>query len=146
MGNLVFRRAREEELEIILDLQVQVFTGEQGIPASMIEEFPKDDAQWRCALLDNKIVGAIASWKEEGKTHIGRFVVEPGHRGKHIGTKLIRHTFEDLFSKGENEFYMEAREITVKILVPMGAEIVGKPTEFYEGTVTPMILKKENYR
>ena len=43
------------------------------------------------------------------------------------------------------QMYMEAREVTVKMIVNMGGEITGETVPFFAGTVTPLILKKESY-
>jgi hypothetical protein len=47
---------------------------------------------------------------------------------------------------GVEEIHMTARDTTVKIVCEMGGEVTGKPYEFYKGCVTPVVLKRENYR
>ena len=58
---------------------------------------------------------------------------------------ISRRCFDDLFSQGYTQIYMEAREVTVKMIVNMGGEITGETVPFFAGTVTPLILKKESY-
>ena len=41
---------------------------------------------------------------------------------------------------------MTARDTTVKIVSDMGGEVVGEPQPFYNGNVTPVVLKKENFK
>ena len=63
-----------------------------------------------------------------------------------LGPKLARYSFEDLFGQNVDKIYMTARDTTVKIVCDMGGEIIGEPQSFYEGNVTPVVLKRENYK
>jgi hypothetical protein len=40
---------------------------------------------------------------------------------------------------------MDARDITAKIICKMGGKIIGKSIPFYEGTVTPIVLYKNDF-
>ena len=126
-------------------LQKKVFHFEQNIPADDIEGFLDRNPMCWCAVCDDKIVSAAAAWEENGVLHWGRFVTNSRYRGLHIGTQLARRCFDDLFSQGYTQIYMEAREVTVKMIVNMGGEITGETVPFFAGTVTPLILKKESY-
>ncbi|MDF2567861.1 MAG: transcriptional regulator, MarR family, partial [Oscillospiraceae bacterium] len=95
--------------------------------------------------LGTSIVGAVAAWKDNDQVHWGRFATKQNYRGLHIGTRLAQFSLDDLFSQRIEEIYMDARDITVKIICDMGGEIIGKPTKFYDGTVTPVVLRKKDY-
>ena len=41
--------------------------------------------------------------------------------------------------------FLEARDTTVHILQKFGARIVGAPTSFYVGNVTPIVLRREDF-
>lgn len=145
MNTMIFRQARKEELPRIIAMQSDVFHGEQGIPADDIDTFlAKKPICW-CAESDGKIYAATAAWQEAHETHWGRFVVFPAARGRHIGTKLARISFHDLFEMGVDKIYMDARDATVKIVCGMGGHIVGKPYPFYQGNVTPVVLEKKDF-
>ncbi len=147
MDNLIFRQATKDEIPRILAMQADVFNGEQGIPADDIDTFlAKKPICW-CAesKVDGKIYAATAAWQEDDETHWGRFVVFPAARGKHIGTKLARVSFDELFDMGIDKIYMDARDATVKIVSGMGGHIVGDAYKFYEGNVTPVVLEKSDY-
>ena len=45
-----------------------------------------------------------------------------------------------------DEIHMTARDTTVKIVCDMGGKITGEPQSFYEGNVTPVVLKRENFK
>lgn len=145
METIIYRGAREDDLPQILDLQTRIFNGEQKIPAGEVGEFLAKKPMLWCALKDGIVVGAAAAWKEGEVLHWGRFVTERSHRGKHIGTKIAQLSFDELFSRGYDEVHMEAREATVRMVLKMGGRIAGEPAPFYEGTVTPVVLRREDY-
>lgn len=145
MKELILRKADDFDMKDIMELLTQVFAGEQRIPADMI---PLPEAlcpEWWCALKGTSIVGAVCAWKENGRTHWGRFAVNPASRGLHVGTQLAEYSLRDLFSQGITEIHMEARDVTVMIISRLGGRITGTPVEFYEGSVTPMILYKTDF-
>lgn len=143
--DVVFKKATDSNMEEITKLEVDVFEGEQEIPAELIPVPPENSPQWWCALLDGTVIGAIAAWEGNDQIHLGRFAIAPKYRRLHIGTNLVTYSIEDLFSQGIEEIHMEAREVTVKIICAMGAKITGEPMEFYQGTVMPMVLYKKDY-
>lgn len=145
MENIVFRRATPKDMPQIMDLQTKIFNVEQKIPSADISAFLAKQPQCWCAVLNDNIIGAVAAWKEDNEVHWGRFVTNSDYRGHHIGTQIAQMSFDDLFAQGINEIYMEARDITAKIVCKMGGQIVGEPQPFYVGTVTPVILRKNNY-
>ena len=145
MKDVVFKKATDLNMEEIIKLEINVFEGEQEIPAKLIPIPPKNSPQWWCALLDEDVIGAIAAWEQNGQIHLGRFAIAPKYRRLHIGTNLVTYSIEDLFSQGIEQIHIEAREITVKIICAMGAKITGEPMEFYQGTVTPRVLYKKDY-
>ena len=143
MDNLIFRRAVSRDMGDILQMELDVFAGEQKIPVTLIplpaEKFPR----WWCASIDTSIVGAVAAWKENDQIHWGRFAIGKSYRGLHIGTKLARYSLDDLFSQQVEEVYIDARDATVKIICNLGGNIIGEPITFYNDDVTPVILKKK---
>lgn len=146
MAEMIFRKARPDEIPRILRMQADVFGGEQGIPQEDIGGFLAKEPTCWCAEMDGKIYGAAAAWKENGKIHWGRFAVFPAARGQHVGTRLAERSFDDLFAEGAEEICMDARDATVRIVCAMGGEVAGEPYPFYEGNVTPVLLRREDYR
>lgn len=145
MGNMIFRRAFEEEMPRILAMQSDVFSGEQGIPSDDIDTFMKKQPLCWCAEMDGKIYAAVAAWNEGDEVHWGRFVVFPESRGQHIGSRLARYSFDDLFQNGAEKLYMDARDATVRIVCGMGGRVTGEPYRFYDGNVTPVTLERKDY-
>lgn len=145
MNEMIFRKAKEEEMPRIIKMQIDVFSGEQGIPSDDIDKFIAKEPECWCAESDGKIYAAVAAWKEDGKIHWGRFVVFPAARGLHIGTKLAKCSFDDLFENDTEKIYIDARDATVNIVCKMGGKVVGEPYLFYGDNVTPVILEKKDY-
>lgn len=146
MDKLMIRNAGIKDMEDILQLQIDVFEGEQGIPSELIPLTEEKSPRWWCAIIDTSIVGAVAAWNEQDHVHWGRFATRQNYRGLHIGTKLARFSLEDLFSQQIEEIYMDARDATVKIICNMGGKIVGEPIRFYDGTVTPIVLYEKEFK
>lgn len=142
---LVFRRARGEEVEEIMKLIASTFAGEQGIPHQMLAIPAEQRPCWWCALLNGKVVGTVAGYYDGADFHMGRFAVDPALRGHKIGRKLVEYAFTDVFASGIERVDMECRDVTVKILLNMGAEISGEPFAFFGALVTPMVMHRENY-
>ena len=139
--DLIFRKADSEEIPQIIAMQTEVFSGEQGIPEEMIDSFLLCRPTCWIAEQEGQIVGSISAWEEEGVTHLGRFVVLPPLRGQKIGTKLLKHAVNELFSSGTEKIYMEARDSAAKMIRAMGGRDIGEPFEFYCGNVTPLVLE-----
>ena len=146
MEEIIIKRAGESDLTAIVAMQNAAFHGEQGIPEDSVEHFSQKSPVCWCALMGETMVGTVAAWQEEGKTHVGRFVVDPQYRGRHIGRRLICAAFEDLFAEGAGELYMEARAITVKLVESVGGKVAGETVPFFGGTITPMTLEKQDYQ
>lgn len=126
-------------------MQADVFGGEQGIPGEDVDAFMAKEPVCWCAESDGKLYAAAAAWKENNEIHWGRFVVFPAARGLHIGTRLARFSFAELFHEGVDKIYMDARDATVKIVCGMGGKIVGEPYKFYGGNVTPILLTRDDF-
>ena len=132
---------RDEVIALIID----VFSKEQEIPNDLLpinEDYP---VHWWCARAGEYVVGAAACWKENGKWHWGRFVVDKNFRGLGIGKQLARYSLKDLFDHITSSVVSEARNTTVAILKGFGARITGPAEDFYGMPVTPVILNRSNF-
>ena len=145
MENIIFRRALPSEIPQIIAMQSDIFQNEQGIPGDDIEAFLKKDPICWCAESEGRLLAATGAWKEDGEVHWGRVVVIPAARRQHIGTKLARLSFQELFDAGVKEIHMHARDTTVKLVCAMGGKAVGEPHEFYGANVTPVLLTKDDF-
>lgn len=145
MQEITIREANARDMDEIMEILIAVFTGEQKIPAELNPISEEKNPQWWCAVSDAVIVGVVAGWQEDGETHWGRFAIRPEYRGLHIGTKLAKHSLNELFAQGAENICLGARDATVKIICAMGGKVTGEGFPFYEGTVTPMVFSKSAF-
>ena len=75
---------------------------------------------------------------------MGRLAVAPGLRGSHIATRLLETAIPAAFATGINVIRTDSRDATVHILRKFGGEIAGDTGVFFNGNITPVVLKKEN--
>ncbi len=143
---ITVKKASEADMDSIGHLLTDAFTEEQRIPAQLIPLPSEIQPQWWCAVETDCIVGTVAAWRQGEEIHLGRFAVRVDCRGRHIGLRLMRQAVEDLFGQGFEEIHAEARPAAVKMFCSLGAEICGPDSAFYEGTVTPVILRRGAYR
>ena len=142
MDDLNIRKATAEEIPQIIAIQTEIFCGEQDIPEELIATFLSSCPTCWVVERDGRIAGSIASWEENGETHLGRFVVLPQLRGQKVGTKLLAYAVQDLFAAGVESSHVEARDSAARMLRAMGGRDTGDPFPFYRGNVTPMVLEK----
>lgn len=140
------RRALPEEFHQLRELATQVFETEQDIPRALDHMCPDWLPQWWCLEEDGVLLGCVALFREDDAWHMGRFVLSPALRGRHMGTQLLEVALHDVFQQDIDEVTMEARDTTVHILKKFGAEVTGAPFPFYRGQVTPMRLTRAAYR
>ena len=146
MTGLSIRKATKEEIPQIIDIQKEIFCGEQSIPEELIGTFLSSHPICWVAEQNGRIVGSISSWEEEKEVHLGRFVVLPRFRGQKIGTKLLNHAVFELFQNGVEIITIEARDSAARMIRAIGGRDIGDAFAFYLGNVTPMVLEKEAYR
>ena len=138
------RRAEAGEMDAIMSLVCDTFE-EQGIPREL-DYIPEERSPiWWRAKAGETVIGTIAAYSEDGKTHLGRFAIKPEYRGSGIGTRLLRFAIEDVFAQGAEKIYTESRPVTVRILKKMGAKISGETFPFFKGVCTPIDLSREDY-
>ena len=144
MGFIIERLPRDY-MEKALILLGEVFTDEQNIPVELHYINEEFKPIWWYAKIDSEIVGIVASWIERDEWHWGRFAVNKRMRGLGIGEKLAIFSLIEIFNLGAKQIAIEARDVTIGILEQLGGKVVGEPIKFYKGSVTPMILKKDDF-
>lgn len=143
--SVVFEKARQEDLKRVEELHHQGFHVEQGIPEQSIGDFLVREPTIWVARCGGQVAGTIASWREDGVTHLGRLVTDPAFRRMGIGTGLIGTALAELFERGTEEVFSEARDISVKILCAMGGKTVGESRPFFVGSITPVLVRREDF-
>ena len=114
------RRGREADTERLVALAGQIFETEQEIPRALTPLPPENRPQWWCVEEDGALLGGVALYWEDDAWHMGRFVIPPELRGRHVGTALLETALTDIFAQDIREVTMEARDTTVHILKKFG--------------------------
>lgn len=132
-------------MEDAIRLATEVFTYEQNIPENLIPIKEGLKPIWWCGKVGENIVGVVACWTENNQWHWGRFAVDKKLRRRGIGKKMAVFSLNEIFNFGAEKVFIEARDITVRMLKQFGCEIAGESVDFYGEPVTPIIIEKRKY-
>lgn len=144
-SRILIERVSENYMEDAIKLATEVFTNEQSITTELVPVNEALKPIWWCARVGDDIIGVTAAWKEEGKWHWGRFAVDKRLRGIGIGKKIAIFSLKEIFSFNDEEIYIEARDVTVNMLMKFGCKVTGEAKDFYGEPVTPITLNKSNF-
>lgn len=126
-------------------LAIEVFTYEQNIPEKLIPIDKGLNPIWWCAKVGEDIIGVLAGWVESNQWHLGRFAVNRKLRSLGIGKKMIIFSLNEIFNLDVEKVFIEARDITIRILEQFDCEVTGEPIDFYGEPVTPVTIKKYDF-
>lgn len=144
-SRILIERVSENYMEDAIKLATEVFTNEQSITARLVPVYEDLKPIWWCARVGEDIIGVTAAWKEKDKWHWGRFAVDKRLRGMGIGQKISIFSLKEIFSFYDEEIYIEARDVTVNMLMKFGCKVIGEAEDFYGEPVTPITLNKSNF-
>lgn len=144
-SRILIERISENYMEDAIKLTAEVFTNEQSIAAELVPVNEALKPIWWCARVGEDIIGVTAAWKEKDKWHWGRFAVDKRLRGIGIGQKIAIFSLKEIFSLEDEEIYIEARDVTVNMLMKFGCKVIGEAEDFYGEPVTPITLNKSDF-
>lgn len=121
-----------------------VFHKEQHIPTELIP-LKNDNQKWWCIKINNEVVGIVAAWETKNEWHWGRLAIHKKLRGLGMGKKIATKSLEELFQMGVEKVIIDARDITVEMVLKMGGKITGEKTNFYDHPITPMKIHKNDF-
>ena len=117
----------------IINLRVEVFVQEQGIPMELEIEKNEDEYIHCCIYLDNKLI-AYARAKDG---HIGRVCVKKEYRHLGYGRKIVLYAEKQISSK---EIHIHAQVQAEKFYLSLGYKTYGEP--FMEDGIEHKYMKK----
>lgn len=129
--------------EAILFLE-NVFSEEQNIPKELVPLKSKEQ-EWWCIKSNDEIVGTVAGWKVELEWHWGRLAIHKKLRGLGMGKKLVWKSLDDLFKMDVEKVRIDARDLTVGMLLKIGGKVTGSKSSFYGYPITPMEIAKKDF-
>lgn len=121
-----------------------VFYKEQNIPKKLIP-LEADNQKWWCIKSNDQIVGTVAAWEINYKWHWGRLAIHKELRGFGLGKKLVTKSLDELFQIGMEKVIIDARDITVEMVLKIGGKITGEKSNFYGYSITPMEIYKKDF-
>lgn len=87
--------------------------------------------------LSKKTVGYANFYVVQHEAHVLNIAIHPECRRKGLAIHLLKHTIEELSSKGVTEFYLEVREgngEAIRLYRKFGFEFVGRRKKYYSET------------
>lgn len=121
-----------------------VFYKEQNIPKELIP-LESDHQKWWCIRSNDEVVGIVAAWEIKSEWHWGRLAIHEKLRGLGMGKKIAVKSLDQLFQMGIEKVEIDARDITVEMILKIGGEITGEKTNFYGYPITPMMIQKKAF-
>ena len=121
-----------------------IFYKEQNIPKKLIP-LENENQEWWCIRSSDEIVGIVAAWEINSEWHWGRLAVHQKLRGLGIGKKLVIKSLDELFQMGIEKVKIDARDITVEMILKIGGKIIGNKGNFYGHPITPMEIEKRDF-
>lgn len=141
---MTVRKPLPEELPAIIKQTEDIFA-EQGIPAEILPLYPEQNPVWYAGYEEGELVGAIATFQENGETHLGRFTVSHKFQGRHMGTEIMLYAVEDAFASGVEKLVGDARDTSIHILCKHGGRTTSEPHQFYIGNATNFEICAKDY-
>ena len=121
----VTRISSKKELAKAYTIRTRVFVIEQGVPKEI--EMDRDDkrAIHFLAFASGKAVGTARVVMHRGNAKIGRMAVLKAHRGRGIGTKLLRRAIVMAKKQGAQQIYLHAQVPVIGFYEAMAFRCVG---------------------
>ncbi len=137
-------RLQPEFRDAALAFITHIFSEEQNIPVELIP-LQTNLQHWWCVRDDTMILGTAVAWKTNSGWHWGRFALDKRIRGRGLGKKLAILSFKELFTTEVETLEINARDVTIAILLGLGARITGEKRYFYGHPITPMEMHKNDF-
>lgn len=109
MGNLIVRKAEEEDILAIEEIERQCFALPWTYDSLYHDIIENQAAFYIVAEVDKEICGYMGIWKILDEGHITNVAVAPGFRRKHIGSAMLDVMLEVMEQSGIRSFTLEVR-------------------------------------
>ncbi len=129
---------QEAESDIRLVRNV-VFVEELGIPADL--EWNGLDADYYYVIARDSVGKSVATGRINDNGQIGRMAVLPVHRGKGLGSALLKNLIQIANSKRINRVWLNAQASVKAFYAKHGFEPVGE--EFEEAGISHIKMEKQ---
>lgn len=121
----MIRRARPEELPILLEIRRVVFIVGQDVPEHLERDGRDGEALQFIAFKDETPIGTARVLVEDGTGKIGRVAVLEDQRRRGVGTELMRMILDDLRREGLHTAKLGAQTHALGFYQALGFEPYG---------------------
>lgn len=121
----MIRRARPEELPILLEIRRVVFIVGQDVPEHLERDGRDGEALQFIAFKDETPIGTARVLVEDGTGKIGRVAVLEDQRRRGVGTELMRMILDDLRGEGLHTAKLGAQTHALGFYQALGFEPYG---------------------
>lgn len=118
---------------------IEIGLGWSWTPTRVAGEIRAKSANVVVAVEDNAVVGFAVMSYQEDEARLNLFAVDPKHRRKGIGTRLIQWLEKTALVNGNGVVYLEARMSNIaarKFYESVGYEIIQRVPGYYDGRET----------
>lgn len=121
----VTKISSKKELAQAYTIRKRVFIREQGVPQEIEMDHDDKRAIHFLAFASGKAVGTARVVMHRGNAKIGRMAVLKGHRGRRIGTKLLKRAIVMAKKQGAQQIYLHAQVPVIGFYETMAFQCVG---------------------
>lgn len=115
------------ELSCVYQIRTTVFVEEQGCPPEL--EYANEDESTHFLATSDGVPCGTARWRQTDKgIKLERFAVLAGHRGKGVGTELLKAILKDI-PPGFEYIYLNAQVAAVPFYESLGFSTEGESFE-----------------
>lgn len=145
MKSVEIRRMRTADLPRVMLIELSTFTMPWS-EATFRGLLRRKDSDLLVADYDGDIAGYAVFWAVMDQGELGNVAVDEDHRGKGIGSELIRAVMECAHERGVREIFLEVRKSNVRaqdLYKTFGFSEVGRRKNYYlEPLEDALVMKK----
>ncbi len=141
---IIFNEPQPEDLKDIVRIEKASFP-DPWTPSQLLFEIINEYSCGFVARNDERVVGYIFAMIVREMGYIGNLAVDPEHRRKGIGGKLLNRMLEKMKEKGVEEVFLEVRpsnKIALKLYETRGFERIGIRKRYYRNGEDAILMKK----
>jgi ribosomal-protein-alanine N-acetyltransferase len=153
VGDYMIRRADKDDIPTVMDINAETLPEHYSdyFYYEILTEFPET---FLVAELDGALVGYVMCRIEYGfshlrklglarKGHVVSIAVKDEHRGKGVGTLLMRSSQEEMVKKAATEVYLEVRVSNteaISLYQRMGYKVAGRLEAYYKDGEAALVM------
>lgn len=143
MDKVELREMQEDDIEGVREIEKKSFSSPWSKESFLYELYQNKLAKYIVLEYDGSIVAYVGLWLIHEDIHITNIAVDPEHRDKGLGKKLLKFLILYAKSKGYKYITLEVRpsnETAVKLYEKLGFKTIGVRPSYYRDNGEDAIL------